>query len=77
MQAIHKNIINKWLKLYLYSYDSMENTYKQNVKFHKNFSLYFKSSNEYIQIKFVQQYGHNIKYINNPSENVKLSAVNC
>jgi hypothetical protein len=76
MQPIRKNIINKWLKLYLYSYKPSYFSEKQYENFAKNIFLYFKSSNEFIQINLVQKYGWVIQYIKNPSEKVQLAAVN-
>jgi hypothetical protein len=79
MKPIHKNIINKWLKLHFYSYDSVESVITQDKIFCKNTLLYFKSSNEFIQINLVQTYGLTIQYIINkgiiPSEKVQLEAV--
>ena len=78
MQPIHKNIINKWLKLYLYSYPSFVSK-QQDVDFYKNIPLYFKSSNEFIQINLVQKHGWAIEYIIKngitPNEKIQLSAV--
>jgi hypothetical protein len=81
MQSIHKNIINKWLKLYFYNYDSSYFSEKQYENFAKNIPLYFKASNEFIQMKFVQQNPNNIIYIIDfekgiyPSEKVQIMAV--
>ena len=81
MKPTHKNIINKWLKLYFYNYNtSYFSKQKYNDNFAKNIFLYFKSSNEFIQMKLVQRNGLIIKYIINkgiiPSERVQLAAVN-
>jgi hypothetical protein len=81
MKPTHKNIINKWLKLYFYNYNtSYFSKQKYNDNFAKNIFLYFKSSNEFIQMKLVQRNGLIIKYIINkgiiPSEKVQLAAVN-
>jgi len=79
MKPINKNIINKWLKLYFYSYPSYFSPQQDEV-FCKNISLYFKSSNKFIQINLVQKHGWAINYIINkgiiPSEKVELAAVN-
>jgi hypothetical protein len=76
MQPIRKNIINKWLKLYFYNYDSYYFSLQQDENFCKNISLYFKSSNKFNQINLVQKHGWAIQYIKNPSEKVQLAAVN-
>ena len=80
MKPIPKNIINKWLKLYLYSYNPSYSSPQQDEDFCKNISLYFKSSNEFIQINLVQKYGWAIEYIIKNgillSEKVQLAAVN-
>jgi hypothetical protein len=80
MKPIHKNIINKWLKLHLYNYNPSYFLRQQDEVFCKNISLYFKSSNEFIQINLVQKNGLTIKYTINkgiiPSEKIQLSAVN-
>jgi hypothetical protein len=80
MKPIPKNIINKWLKLYFYNYDSYYFLQQQDEDFCKNISLYFKSSNEFIQINLVQKHGWVIQYIIKndilPSEKVQLAAVN-
>ena len=81
MKPTHKNIINKWLKLYFYNYNtSYFSKQKYNDNFAKNIFLYFKSSNEFIQMKLVQRNGLIIKYIINkgiiPSEKVQLASVN-
>jgi hypothetical protein len=79
MKPIHKNIINKWLKLYFYSYKSSYSSPQQDEDFCKNIPLYFKSSNEFIQINLVRKNGKAIQYIINkgivPSEKIKLAAV--
>jgi ribosomal protein S16 len=78
MKPTHKNIINKIVKLYLYSYPSFVSK-QQDEDFCKNISLYFKSSNEFIQINLVQKHGWTIKYIIKngitPSEKVQIEAV--
>jgi hypothetical protein len=80
MKPINKNIINKIVKLYLYSYDSYYFSKQIDENFCKNTSLYFKSSNEFIQMNLVQKNGLTIRYIINkgiiPSEKVQLAAVN-
>jgi ribosomal protein S16 len=80
MKPTHKNIINKWLKLYFYNYNSYYFSPQQDEVFCKNISLYFKSSNEFIQINLVQKNHWAIKYIIKngitPSEKVKLATVN-
>jgi hypothetical protein len=80
MKPTHKNIINKWLKLHFYSYNPSYFSKQQDVDFYKNIPLYFKSSNEFIQMKIVEKNGWNIEYIIKndilPSEKVQLSAVN-
>jgi len=80
MTPTHKNIINKWLKLYFYIYNPSYLLQQQDEVFCKNIPLYFKSSNEFIQINLVQKYGWVIKYIIKngilPSEKVQLAAVN-
>jgi hypothetical protein len=80
MKPTHKNIINKWLKLYFYNYNtSYFSKQKYNDNFAKNIFLYFKSSNEFIKMKLVQKHGRTIKYIIKngitPSEKVQLAAV--
>jgi len=81
MQPIHKNIINKWLKLHFYNYDSRESALSQDEDFGKNTLLYFKSSNEFIQMKFMKGYGSGIRFLIDydkniyPSENIQLAAV--
>jgi hypothetical protein len=80
MTPTHKNIINKWLKLYLYSYKPSYFLQQIDENFCKNIPLYFKSSNEFIQMKLVEKNGWTIQYmIKNgitPSEKVQLTAVN-
>jgi len=79
MQSTHKNIINKWLKLYLYNFAPNYFSEKKDDDFYKNISLYFKSSNEFCQINLVQKNGLTIHYIIKngilPSEKVQLAAV--
>jgi hypothetical protein len=80
MTPTHKNIINKWLKLHFYNYDSSYFLQQIDDDFCKNISLYFKSSNEFIQINLVRKNGLTIHYIIKngilPSEKIKLAAVN-
>jgi hypothetical protein len=80
MVDIEKNIINKWLKLYFYNYNPSYFLQQIDENFCKNISLYFKSSNEFIQINLVQKNGLIIQHIINkgiiPSEKVQLAAVN-
>jgi hypothetical protein len=80
MKPTHKNIINKWLKLHFYSYNPSYSSPQQDDDFYKNIPLYFKSSNEFIQINLVQKNVWFIEYIINkgivPSEKVQLAAVN-
>jgi hypothetical protein len=80
MQSTHKNIINKWLKLYLYNFAPNYFSEKKDDDFYKNISLYFKSSNEFCQINLVQKNGLTIHYIIKngilPSEKVQIEAVN-
>jgi hypothetical protein len=80
MQPIHKNIINKIVKLYFYNFAPNYFSEKKDDDFYKNISLYFKSSNEFIQMKLVEKNGWTIQYmIKNgitPSEKVQLTAVN-
>ena len=80
MQPINKNIINKMVKLYLYNFAPTYFSKQKYENFCKKLSLYFKSSNEFIQMKLVQKHGWAIKYIIKngitPSEKIKLAAVN-
>jgi hypothetical protein len=79
MTPINKNIINKIVKLVLYNCDALKYSSTQDKKFCRNIGLYFKSSNEFIQIRTVLQESWLIEYFENkglvPSENVKLAAV--
>ena len=79
MKPIHKNIINKIVKLVLYNYDTRKYSSTQDKKFGRNIGLYFKSSNEFIQIKTVIQESWLIEYMGNNevilSEKTKIAAV--
>jgi hypothetical protein len=64
----------------LYSYNPSYLLQQRDEDFAKNISLYFKYSNEFIQINLVQKNGWTIEYIIKngitPSEKVQIEAVN-
>jgi hypothetical protein len=71
MKPIHKNIINKLLKLHFYNFDTNKSNEKEDLCFVNNVYLYFKSSNDFIKIIFVKNFnGSCISYFIDYEKNI-------